>query len=555
MISQLYTPIQTKKQLPFQTKEAKAIYDKTLHKIEQYFTHPQTKEMLQRFIHSADKQQLLTQIEQFKSLTHKTPLFLTKKTSLKAQSYSVAIVTENEELYSELKKAGKLTILINPKSKCEFVLDYDIIQAIECETTRYQLDQYDNVLFIDTIELLNPEQYLKKLDEYKESILHIQEEVPIITQEHDEELLALLKLLDQYNSLSVKTIQIDSILAQINNTLEQKLTLTSLSAFELLHYKNKNSLPPIITEIIEEIIAQTQIPPQCFTQNVPIDINKEAFKQFSKQKETEQILQVAKLVHANAEKLKNTQKILEDMHKKTLIYDFIRGINEFHCAHNAQPIKIHTELKMHNALNPHIKNAHAISYELTQKYPAALLTGANSGGKTTLLEHILTLCSLEFMGLNANGKIEIPKYDAIYYFAKNKGSANKGAFETMLLQLAQINTQTISGQKILVLADEMEAVTEPSVAAKVIAKTIDYFITQNCHCVFATHLGAILKDHIAENVRIDGIVAVGFDDNDNIIINHNPALNTLAASTPELIIQKLAKQHKDPFLIELAKAM
>jgi DNA mismatch repair protein MutS2 len=558
MIAQLTYPIKSKRETPFVTKEAKAVYEKTLTKIESHFSHPQTKEILERFIHAQDKNlilQSITQITNSIDIQSHSSLFLSKRQLQKALPYSVLIVTENEDLYEHFKKKQLLVQLIINQKNFDFLLDYDIVQAIDCSESSYMLRDYDHVLFYDDVRLVNPEQYLKKLYEYRESILQIREKQSVSIADCKVDLEQLLSVLDTYMSLSVQSLKIDEILGNINSHVEQKLTLTSLSAFELLAYQNKQTFPPIILDIVEDIISQSGIPVQCFTQTIPVDIHKDVFKKYQKQKETEQIIAVAKYIKEHAKDIVQIQKHLETIHVNTLIFDFAKGIVLFTENIQAQPINVSDELCIVSSKNMYLKNAQPIDYELTREYPAALLTGANSGGKTTLLEHILTLCALSYIGLGANGQVKLPSYDAIYYFAKNKGSANKGAFETMLLQLAKIKTNLGPNSKILVLADEMEAVTEPSVAAKVIAKTIAYFVSQNCHCIFATHLGAILQSHIGANVRIDGIVAVGFDADDNIIINHNPALHTLAASTPELIIQKLAKQHKDDFLIELAKAI
>jgi hypothetical protein len=558
MIPELTTPTKTKKELPFLTKEAKAIYDKTVQKIESYFSHPQTKEILQRFIHiqnTETKTKILTQLNTINTEFANNPIFLTKKQITKALPYAVIVMTENEEIYEQLKKSNILVQLISNKTNMDFILDYDIVQAIECDSCAYTLDKYDNILNYKDIELIHPESYLKKLNEYEESLTQLMQHFPQILAQNNTELQTTLNILKEYNGTTVTTIKADTILNEINTKIEQKLTLTSISAFELLHHKNKNSLPQVVTDIIEEILAETQIPAQCFTYTVPVEMHKDKFKLYQKEQELQQFLKIAKLIQKNAHIIVKTQKYLEQIHINTLIIDFAKAIDTFHKEFNAKPIKDNTnnELKIHKSQNPHLKNPQAIDYELCDTYPAALLTGANSGGKTTLLEHILTLCALKEIGLYANGDISLPNYGAIYYFAKNKGSTNKGAFETMLMQLAKIQTNT--NTKTLVLADEMESVTEPSVAAKVMAKTIDYFISQNCQCIFATHLGGILQNHIAKNVRIDGIQAIGFDENDNILIDHNPALHTLAASTPELIIQKLAKQHKDEFLLQLAKAI
>ena len=41
------------------------------------------------------------------------------------------------------------------------------------------------------------------------------------------------------------------------------------------------------------------------------------------------------------------------------------------------------------------------------------------------------------------------------------------------------------------------------------------------------------------DVRIDGIEAKGLDENYNLIVDRTPKMNTLARSTPELILKRI----------------
>ena len=73
-----------------------------------------------------------------------------------------------------------------------------------------------------------------------------------------------------------------------------------------------------------------------------------------------------------------------------------------------------------------------INYELDKKNNIVLLTGANSGGKTTLLETLAQHTIMAHMGLGVcSTKATIPKTNEIYYFTK-KHSLNAGAFETFI---------------------------------------------------------------------------------------------------------------------------
>ena len=147
------------------------------------------------------------------------------------------------------------------------------------------------------------------------------------------------------------------------------------------------------------------------------------------------------------------------------------------------------------------------------------------------------------LGLPLVGEFSIPLFTEVYYFAKNKGSASKGAFETLLSQMSNINP----GSKTLILADEIEAVTEPGVAGKIISATAEYFISKNCFLILATHLGHEI------GARIDGIEATGLDENFELIVNHNPVLGRLAHSTPELIVEKMASSKSSEYFKFLNK--
>jgi dsDNA-specific endonuclease/ATPase MutS2 len=188
---------------------------------------------------------------------------------------------------------------------------------------------------------------------------------------------------------------------------------------------------------------------------------------------------------------------------------------------------------------------------LDQGTRCSILTGANSGGKTTLLEHIVQLISLQQLGLPVKGIVSLPLFTEVYYFAKNKGSATKGAFETLLHQLASI----VPGKHTLILADEIEAVTEPGVAGRMICATVEYFLQEGCFLVIATHLGQEIQPLLPAGSRIDGIEAKGLTDTFELIVDHTPVLGRLARSTPELIIQRLAYISSERYYQFLAQAL
>jgi GNAT superfamily N-acetyltransferase len=125
------------------------------------------------------------------------------------------------------------------------------------------------------------------------------------------------------------------------------------------------------------------------------------------------------------------------------------------------------------------------------------------GSSLTLLEHIIQLISLHNFGLSVSGNVELPLFTSVYYFAKSKGAAEKGAFEHLLSQMSSIEP----GPQTLILADEIEAVTEPGVAGTIVCASADYFLRKGCFMIIATHLGKEIQKRLPLGARIDGIEA------------------------------------------------
>ena len=101
---------------------------------------------------------------------------------------------------------------------------------------------------------------------------------------------------------------------------------------------------------------------------------------------------------------------------------------------------------------------------------------------------------------------------------------------------------------LLVVSDEIESVTEPGVAGRIISATAEFFIEKACFLVIATHLGQEIQKSLPNFARIDGIEARGLDEYYELIVDHNPVIGKLANSTPELIVEKMANTEKTPYL-------
>ncbi|MBU7031877.1 MAG: hypothetical protein HXS53_05065 [Theionarchaea archaeon] len=212
------------------------------------------------------------------------------------------------------------------------------------------------------------------------------------------------------------------------------------------------------------------------------------------------------------------------------------------------PRFVESGLSFRNALNLMIPNPKPVHYkigetphEFATSDRIAVLTGANSGGKTTVLETILHLQILAQMGFYIPAEeFYCPLFEEILYLRKPKNQ-DAGAFESTLKKLIPL---ALSQTEKLVLIDELEAITEPGSAAKIIASFLN-FLSQNKKtlCVLVTHLGKEISS--LTQARIDGIEATGLNEQLELEVNRQPVFGKLGKSTPELIVEKLYRKSKN----------
>ena len=172
----------------------------------------------------------------------------------------------------------------------------------------------------------------------------------------------------------------------------------------------------------------------------------------------------------------------------------------------------------------------------------ALLTGANSGGKTTLLELLAHTCILAHMGLPVPAQeARVGRVDAVHILAKAGGTQSAGALEQTLVELATVVSDPTPK---LILADELEAITEPGAGARIIAGMLLAARAQkDTSMMLVTHLApAIIEASGVEDFRVDGIEARGLDAELELIVDRTPIRNHLARSTPELIVKRLVER-------------
>jgi len=170
-----------------------------------------------------------------------------------------------------------------------------------------------------------------------------------------------------------------------------------------------------------------------------------------------------------------------------------------------------------------------------------ILTGANSGGKTSLLELVAQIQIMGQMGLPVRAKKAwINVFDGIYFFKRKKGAAGAGAFESAVKSFVKA---VVSRGRNLILVDEFEAITEPGAAVSIMAELLKVASERGHYVIVVSHLGNELKEELPF-ARVDGIEAKGLDENFNLIVDRQPVFGRLGRSTPELIIEKMYMKAK-----------
>ena len=192
----------------------------------------------------------------------------------------------------------------------------------------------------------------------------------------------------------------------------------------------------------------------------------------------------------------------------------------------------------------------------------ALLSGVNSGGKTSTLDLVALVTTLAHMGLPVPAEsAQISRVRELHYHAKTQGTLDAGAFEATLRDFGALvegvdggaggdGANDPAGGRVMVLVDELESITEPGAAATIIAGILEALADRDATGVFVSHLAGDILDAADADLTVDGIQAEGLVDGE-LRVNRSPVKGQLARSTPELIVEKLADDADGEFYGDL----
>ena len=366
----------------------------------------------------------------------------------------------------------------------------------------------------------------------------------------------IIPIIEEISLINEEKVDIDEIVNSLKKDIDKEIEIAikniDLEGDEILNLLN-NDFPPKINKIFDEILSKRKeiiktkigfdFDPYIKKYPIEIDeneINRIKLEQSSK-KEND-IYDIKKTAAIQLNTIKDAAiKEVEDVIK----FDYEFTLGSFAYEYNLNAPIFTNKIKLEKALHLELslkkdKDIQKVDYGLNENENIALLTGANSGGKTTLLETLTQIQIMAQMGLPVSAEYaEVKLCDEIYHFSK-KRSLDAGAFESFLNVFIPIVTTKTEK---LVLLDELEGITELEAAVKIISTFIDMIKESNSYGVIVTHMARELMNYT--DIRVDGIEAKGLDENYNLIVDRTPKMNFLAKSTPELILKRIYEKSDD----------
>lgn len=367
---------------------------------------------------------------------------------------------------------------------------------------------------------------------------------------------------------------LDELIAEEERKLNEKiaeklerfsLTLTGKELLEFLKELKEGNYDAIFrhfseieSEILEEIneaekrlSEKLNFAVELFSREnlYPVEVPPERIEALRQELERELRMEMYLKSREIVDEIKHLIPKLKEEINRAYELEFLRAVKEF-TEGFAFPELIEGGIAFINGRHLFIKNPQPISY-VVGKAPVefdgvkdervVILTGANSGGKTSLLELVSQIVILTHMGFPVNAeKAWVEVLDEVFFFKRKRSVYGAGAFETALKSF--VRALTGDGRK-LILIDEFEAITEPGAAVKIIAELLKIAYEKGFYVIIVSHLGDDLRRELPF-ARVDGIEARGLDENLNLIVDRQPKFGVLGRSTPELIVERLYRTRR-----------
>ena len=251
-------------------------------------------------------------------------------------------------------------------------------------------------------------------------------------------------ILDELEMYKVKEVDLDEIVNNervcIDMQLKERIQNIDLEGDEVLDLLN-NALPTKLEEIFNEILsksketikAESGISFDPFIKKYPIEIDDMEVERVKMEilSNTENNYFDKKITAA--EQLASIKEDAEREVSEIIRFDYEYALGSFAYLYDLNRPEFANEYDLHQALHLNlclrertgVEGIQRVDYRLNEKENIALLTGANSGGKTTLLETISQIAILGQMGLPVPAKsAKIKLLDNWFYWMNLRESQN-----------------------------------------------------------------------------------------------------------------------------------
>ncbi|HMK53341.1 MAG TPA: helix-hairpin-helix domain-containing protein [Methanobacteriaceae archaeon] len=460
-----------------------------------------------------------------------------------------AILVENKKDYQNLTDRGiNKYVSILTLEEVEGIQEYELVVYAYNEGL-LELDDAPNLAMIPVdaeVGELVPGMVLSYYHHNQETIQNaskLREMLGWSSTLHD-----ALNILDSIEAGKVDEKSFNQTVQDARERADQKMKdaikRVDLSGDEVLDLLNKG-MPSKIQDILNEVLVEAQeeinqktgISFDPFLPKYPLEVDEEELKRVKNQEMGRQHLNAFEKQITAAKELSILQEKIEREVREVLEFDYHFALGSFAYEYDLHPPHIGVGFSFKGALHldlAGLENVQKINYQLKEPDNVVLLTGANSGGKTTLLETMAQIAILTQMGMPVPAQeATVQLVDELYFFSK-KRSLDAGAFESFLRNFIPIATHETNK---LILLDELEAITELEAAVKIISSFMDLIRDSGSHAVIVTHLAQEILKYT--KVRVDGIEATGLDEEYNLIVDRTPRMDYLARSTPELILKRV----------------
>lgn len=473
----------------------------------------------------------------------------------------LCLVAESEEIYAlwEAKGVSRWAYLTTPDD-APSLADYAIIVYIY-DTGSVSFQGMENVVMVhanaEAYEAV-PQAVIEDFKANRSVIDAVTELSKLLSRKSKAQ-----EALDLLDSIRIKEIDPDefeswaeSTKDRLNSDIPKAIEGHSFTGAQVIGILAKD-LPPQISKVYSEHFAKARlemkerfgISNMPFKEEYPVSLDQEILSTIRHVLESVGRMEEHRAKAKAAAALSKIRRELEREVAELIEYDHKFCLGRFALAYDLSPA---------SHKGPQFSFSHGLSLDFVQfKDPqyidyafgesegerVVILTGANSGGKTSLLETLAQMTIMSCMGLPVCARAaNTPLFDELYYFSP-KRALDAGGFETFLKGFLPLCLNTKHARR-LILADELESMTELEAASRILSTFIDEIVQNGSYGVIVTHMAKDIAKFT--KARIDGIEASGLDAQFNLIVDRAPKKGHFARSTPELILKRLrASANKD----------